>query len=118
MNRGEIAYRTPEVVVVWRGLTRRLTVLPATSTVNGSRLMATAGNGTPGWEFEGDEAEDALAVLGVAWMRDGVSGLRAALRELFEPRSTFAAGMFAAEVGAWQRNGGRAGGAFVRQMES
>lgn len=119
MSHGEIAYRTREVTVMWAGASRRLTILPAGNKVNGKYLsFAMLRCGAPSWTFDGDDAEAALMVLGVAWMRGGEAGLTTALRGLLNPRSTFAEGIYAAEVGAWSRNGGRAGAAMVRQMEA
>lgn len=123
---GELVCRNRQFSIYWRGTRRRLYVIsmrPHNTPGFGFRTRVSSDAdylGSAGWVFEDREAEDALIVFQVAFMRGGEEGLTEALAEVFDQKrtSSIADGMYLAEVGAWARNGGRAGGAMVRQMEA
>lgn len=103
---GARVLQTPECFINWHAGRRSLTV-----TARGHKAGGL--DDYPEWTFEGADGVSALIVFQVAFLRGGVHGLREVLREVFDPRSQVAEGIYFAERNSYRRVNGR----IVRDME-
>lgn len=115
---GDVVLATPEVNIYWKRETGVVSLLARGGRTAEANSKSRYHGYDPEvhrpthWQFAGQDAKDFLTVAQVAFLRGGVNGLRDALREIFEPRSTLG-GMYWAELRSYRR----VNGMIVRDMD-